>query len=398
MEEEGIRFATSKGVFYNPEMRFCRSMSSLAVGAMGGSLEAIDAFCASGIRGIRYAKENRNVKRITFIDIDQAAITLAKKNAKANLGNAGKKAGSKNPGSKNAGKVEFEAKKGNVSRLAFETAADFLEIDPFGTPSPYLVDSFRFFNPKKIAYLSATATDVAVLCGGKTAPCMKNYHARPLNNEFTHETGLRILIKKITETAAEFNMGITPLVSFSDRHYLKAILNVKRSADDAYASLKKLGYVSWCRECGWRGSGEFPQACQNCKPGSLRQKTGNPEPGTGNPKHQADFAGPLWLGELHDASFLKKMAALNAKRDYSDKVQLGRMISLMQGEIGMPPYYYNIHDLCKMQKCASVPKMDAVLEKLRGTGHVACRTHFSPVSIKTAAPYKALLDAICGKG
>ncbi len=360
MEEEKVKFATSKSVFYNPEMRFCRSMSSLAVGAIGEPLELVDAFCASGIRGIRYAKENKNVKRITFIDIDQAAVTLAKKNARAN-------------------RLKFEAKKGNVSKLAFETVADFLEIDPFGTPSPYLVDAFRFFNPKKSAYLSATATDVAVLCGGKAAPCMKNYHAKPLNNEFTHETGLRILLKRMAETAAEFNMGITPLISFSDRHYLKTVLHVNRSADDAYGSLKRFGYVSWCRKCGWRASGVFPQDCQNCRSAI----------GSG-----VEFAGPLWLGELHDAQFLRKMAQLNKKRAYSDVAQLGRMISLMEGEIGMPPYYYNIHDMCKMQKCVSVPKMDVVLEKLQGMGHEARRTHFSPISIKTAAPYRALVDVL----
>ncbi len=360
VEEEGIRFTTSKGVFYNPAMRFCRSMSSLAVGAIGGPLDAIDAFCASGIRGIRYAKENRNVRHITFIDIDQAAITLAKKNAKAS-------------------RLKFDAKKGNISRLAHDYDADFLEMDPFGTPSPYLTDSFRFFNTKKSAYLSATATDVAVLCGGKTAPCMKNYHARPLNNEFTHETGLRIMLKRIAEVASEFNMGITPLVSFSDRHYLKAVILAKRGADDAYRSLKLLGHVSWCRKCGWRGSAEFPQDCQNCK-GAI---------GSG-----VEFAGPLWLGELHDQQTLKKMAALNKARDYSDKAQLGRMLSLMEGEIGMPPYYYNVHDLCKMRKCVSVPKMDAMLASLGQKGFTARRTHFSPVSIKTDAPYREILGAL----
>ncbi len=208
MEEEGIRFNVSKGVFYNPQMRLCRSMSSLAVGAIGEKMDVVDAFTASGIRGIRYAKENRNVWKLTLLDIEKAAIRDAKKNARS--------------AKLNARKTTTAA--GNISRLAFELDADFLEIDPFGTPSPYLVDAFRFFNTKKTAYLSVTATDVAVLCGGKTAPCMKNYHSKPMNNEFTHETGLRIMIKKIAETAAEFNMGIRPLVSFSDKHYLKSVL------------------------------------------------------------------------------------------------------------------------------------------------------------------------------
>lgn len=360
MEEDGISFSTSKTVFYNPAMRLCRSMSSLAVGAIGEKIEVVDAFCASGIRGIRYAKENKNVRKLTFIDIDKRAIALAKKNVKTN-------------------KLKASAAVANISRAAFEHDADFLEIDPFGTPSPYLVDAFRYFNTKKLAYLSVTATDVAVLCGGKIAACMKNYHSKPLNNEFTHETGLRIMLKKIAETAAEFNMGITPLVSFSDKHYLKSVLMVKRSADLAYDSLKQLGHITFCAKCGFRFQSRFPEhKCFNC--------------GSDN-----DFAGPLWLGELHDAQFLKRMAALNKSRSYADRDEIAGMLSEMDGEIGMPSYFYNVHALCKLQQLPSVPKMEDILANLRKAGHKAVRTHFTPVGIKTDAPYGAISEAIARK-
>lgn len=369
MEEESVKFS-APGIFYNPAMRFCRSMSSLAVGAIGntkkGKLDVIDAFCASGIRGIRYAKENKNVKHVTFIDIEQKAITLAKKNAKAN--NLNKKI------------KKFDAKKGNISKLAFQFVADFLEIDPFGTPAPYLVDAFRYFNPKKEAYLSVTATDTAVLCGGITAACMKNYHSKPLNNEFTHETGLRILIKRIAEVASEFNMGITPLVSFSDRHYLKTILHVKRGADGAYDCLKKLGYVSFCHKCGFRTHSQFPQErCARCK-------------------EKNEYAGPLWLGELHEKEFLKKMKKLNGERDYADREGLGRMLSLMEGELGMPPYYYDVHALAKLKKTSDVPKLEYLIAALKSRGYKAYRTHFSPVSIKTDASSDAVVQVMGWKG
>jgi tRNA (guanine26-N2/guanine27-N2)-dimethyltransferase len=337
-------------------MRLCRSISSLAVGAIGEKIEVVDAFSASGIRGIRYARENRNVKKLTSIDVFPPAVSAAKKNIRAN-------------------RVKGEAVKGNVSRLAFEYDADFLEIDPFGTPAPYLVDAFRFFNTKKEAYLSVTATDVAVLCGGKIAPCMKNYHSKPLNNEFTHETGLRILIKKIAETAAEFNMGISPLVSFSDQHYLKAVVRVKRGADGAYGSLRQLGHISHCKGCGFRGASEFPQPCQNCGAAT-------------------DFAGQLWLGELHNAAFIRRMAALNAERAYADSDKISAMLSLMGGEVGMPPYFYNVHALCKLQQLDSVPKMDAVIARLVQRGFSARKTHFSPVAIKTNAPHGEVLEAV----
>jgi tRNA (guanine26-N2/guanine27-N2)-dimethyltransferase len=357
MQEESVKFATSKDVFYNPNMRFCRSMSSLAVGAIAEKLEVVDAFCASGIRGIRYAKENKNVSKLTFIDIDKRAIALAKKNAKTS-------------------KLKAVAVPLNISKAAFEYDADFLEIDPFGTPSPYLNDAFRFFNTKKTAYLSVTATDVAVLCGGKTAPCMKNYHAKPLNNEFTHETGLRIMMMRIAEVAAEFNMGVEPLISFSDRHYLNSVLRVKRSADLAYESQKKAGYLYSCKKCGNRGQARFPpQRCADCG-------------------EENDYAGPLWLGELHDPSFIKEMIRLNEKRGYSDKADLGHSLGLMAGEVGMPPFYYNVHALCKIAKLASVPTIDKVIENLKAAGHRAARTHFSPICIKTDAPYGAIEAAL----
>ncbi len=364
LEEEKTRFSTTDSVFYNPAMRLCRSMSSLAVGAIEEKLEVVDAFTASGIRGIRYAKENRNVKKLTLLDIDKRAIALARKNIKA-------------------AKLKPSTAKtalGNISRLAFELDADFLEIDPFGTPAPYLVDAFRYFNTKKTAYLSVTATDVAVLCGGKTAPCLKNYHSKPMNNEFTHETGLRIMIKRIAETAAEFNMGIKPLISFSDRHYLKSVIEVRRSAELAHSSMKSLGHVFFCRRCGFRGAGQFPPpACAECGAG-------------------ADFAGPLWLGELHDPGFVRRMGELNQERAYADSGEISRMLSEMGGEVGMPPYYYDVHALCGLGNLKSVPTMESVLGALRQAGFPAVRTHFSPVGIKTAAPYAAVRGAVGWKG
>jgi len=346
--EENVKLYSSKKVFYNPAMQLCRSLSSLAVGAIGSKLDIADAFCASGVRGIRYAKENSNVKDITFVDIEPAAITLAKKNAKANG-------------------VQATAVKGNISKVAFDLSADFLEIDPFGTPSPYLVDAFRFFNPKKTAYLSVTATDVAVLCGGKVSPCMKNYHSKPLNNEFTHEIGLRILLKKIAEVASEFNMGITPLVSFSNKHYLKSVIKVTRGADLAFASLKKLGYISYDKKTGDRSFGQFPVS-------------------------GLDYAGALWLGELHEKSFIKKMRKLNSKRNYSDQEEIEQMLSLMESEVGMPPYYYNIHHICKLKHLAQLPDMKTIIERVRKKGYKAYRTHFSKVSIKSDAPYGVILE------
>lgn len=357
MEEENIEFSVPKGIFYNPNMRFCRSISSLAVGAIGEPLEVVDAFCASGIRGIRYAKENPNVSKLSSLDIEKTAVKAAVKNAKSV-------------------KIKSTGIADNITTAAFETDADFLEIDPFGTPSPYLADAMRFFNSKKIAYLSATATDVAVLCGGKLAASLKNYQAKPLNCSFTHEIGLRILMRRVVDVAAEFNLGVEPLISFSDQHYLKTVMRMVRGAEPAFESQRKSGHLSFCKKCGWRISSKFPAvACVFCA-------------------SDIDWAGPLWLGELHSLPFVKKMQELNGGREYEDKPKLSRFLSLMEGEVGMPPYYYNIHELCKLNRIQPVPKFEAVLKSLTGRGYKAGRTHFSPICMKTDAPMNDILEAM----
>lgn len=353
MKEEGIEFQACKGVFYNPNMNFCRSLASLAVGAIDEKLVVCDAFAATGIRGIRYAKENRNVKDLILVDIEDKAAKCAKENAKKN-------------------KIKAKVMKGNISKLVFDIAADFVEVDPFGTPAPYLYDVFRMFNPLKRGYLSVTATDVAVLCGGKTKACMKNYHSKPLNNEFTHENGLRIIMKKVADVAAEFNMGIEPLVSVSDRHYLKTIVKVTRGAKPADDALNKLGFIEFCPHCEYRRTVKFPgEKCFNCR-------------------KSIEYAGPLWLGELHDKKFLSKMEKLNNKRKYSLKDELKSKIELLKGEVGMPPYFYSLHQFSKKISPGYIPRTNEVLEKIRKKGNKAVKTHFSITGIKTNAPYKTL--------
>ena len=202
---EGLaKIAGAENVFYNPHMEFCRDISSLAVGAIGGKISICDSFCASGIRGIRYKLENSNVESVSFVDLSKNACALAKKNLKLD---------------KVKGKVANE----DVRRFFLDNEFDFVELDPFGTPAPYLHYAFNSFRSKKIGYVSATATDVAVLCGAHSEACLKVYQSHPVDNEFCHENGVRILVGKMAREAADSELGIEPIISFSHRHYMKVI-------------------------------------------------------------------------------------------------------------------------------------------------------------------------------
>jgi tRNA (guanine26-N2/guanine27-N2)-dimethyltransferase len=357
MKEEKIEFDIGK-VFYNPNMQFNRSFSSLAVGALEGKLSAIDAFSASGIRGMRYKKENKNVKEIAFLDANDQAMPLLKKNLRKNKIKA------------DAIKKPYE--KYFTSGFFFY---DLIEVDPFGSPVPHLWSTFYGQQKKKEFYLSVTATDVAVLCGPAAKACLKNYHSKSLNNEFTHEVGTRILVKRIAEAANEFNFAVTPLFSLSDRHYIKLLLKVERGGDKADENQRNLGFVSYCNICGWRKTGKrTTNKCENCK-------------------KETDYAGPLWLGELHDKKFLGKMLKLNEKRDYDHRDEIRKTLRLMIGECGMPAFYYDIHLAGKRLKKSS-PKMDALLAALKKKGFSAARTHFAELGIKTDAGLRELVKTV----
>lgn len=354
MEEEGIRFEQGK-LFYNTHMQLCRSFSSLLVGSLGGELSFLDGFCASGIRGIRYAKENPNVSSLDFVDISEEAAGLALENANGN------------------GLESVQAHHAEFNSFMMEREYDFVEIDPFGSPAPYTYHAIRSFRGKKEGYLSISATDTAVLCGAHPHACKRVYHSTPLHDEILHECGIRILWKYVSNIANEFNFGIKPLASLSHRHFFKIFLKLERGSERALDSFGKIGYVNFCHSCGHRQSGKYGlETCPKCgkKPGAC---------------------GPLWLGELHDLETIRKMKELNSQRDYSDKAKLDSLLSLMEGEVGMPPWFYEVHASCRRLNIQPPPRIDALIEKLKEEGFGAVRTHFTPLGIKTDA-------GICGFG
>ncbi|MEW6329606.1 MAG: methyltransferase, partial [Candidatus Micrarchaeota archaeon] len=222
---EGLaRILLEKGVFFNPEMELCRDISSLAVGALGEKLSVCDGCCAAGVRGIRYKLENKNVARVEFVDLSERACKLARKNIKLNRLRA------------------CSVHCGDLNLFLYKKNFDLLEIDPFGSPVPYLYAALRSFARVKEGILSVTATDMAVLCGAHPGACLKNYQARPIDNEFCHELAARILIGKIARTASEFNLGIGPLLTLSHQHFIKIFLRVRKGAKHAVESMRALGY------------------------------------------------------------------------------------------------------------------------------------------------------------
>jgi tRNA (guanine26-N2/guanine27-N2)-dimethyltransferase len=356
--EGKARVLASEGVFYNPEMELCRDMFSLCVGALPGKLSIIDAMCASGIRGLRYRLENKNVVSLILCDQSKKAIACAKKTAKAN-------------------RVKCSFMLSDARKALLEADCDLVEIDPFGSPQPFLNASARNFEMKKGGYLSVTATDMAVLCGAHHAACLKNYFAAPLDNEFCHENATRILAAAVAREFAPFNLAAVPVFTFSHRHYVKMMFAVRRDAESAVEAIKKIGFVSYCTKCCSREARRTPMAgrCPHCS-------------------HPLLLAGPLWIGELWDGKLVKRMLALNAKRGYKKAAQIEKILATIEAESNIASFgYYDLHTLAK-KGGKQILSMDDAIARLRGAGFLASRTHFCPTAVRTDAPHKKVLELL----
>ncbi len=128
LREGKLSFSIPDGVFYNPEMEYCRDLSSLCVGAIGSELRVADCFTASGVRGLRYLAENGNVEKLALVDYSEKSCAAARENAK------------KNKLDKKAIIVSSSVEKFLLSSL---NEFNLVELDPFGSPAPFIENAFH---------------------------------------------------------------------------------------------------------------------------------------------------------------------------------------------------------------------------------------------------------------
>ncbi len=356
-----------QSAFFNPRMSFNRSLSALAFAAAFhsgyrvGDAVVCDGLCGVGARGIRYALEGEGVKKIFFVDANPTAIQLAKKNVALN-------------GLKKKSKVVKQDL--NAFFLQHQNEFDFIEVDAFGSPTPFLENSFRGL--KHSAILSVTATDLATSGGSKPLPARRRYDAHPLRCEYSHEIAARILVGRITRTAASLDFGVKPLATFYKEHFVKTLVFCEKSAEKANASLSSLGFVSHCFSCLNRVTAKNAQEkCGEC--GALFQ-----------------HAGPLWISRASDAVFLDALLSLARKADYlkeKERGELVKFVELLVEENDSPPTFFDLHALSKKLRI-ECPKKSEVVRALAARGFHVTETHYAGTAIKTNASARTLSEVL----
>jgi len=356
-------------VFYNPVMSLNRDVAVAALQAyrrmLGRDVVVCEPMCGTGVRGVRFLLEVEGVEHVLMNDLNPRAVRLARVNLELNHV---------------SDRADVENMDANTLLMLHSAPGrrfDYVDLDPFGCPTPYLDSCVRAL--KKGGMLAVTATDVAVLCGAHPEPCLRKYGAVTARTEYCHELAVRILLGAVASAAARHERAFRVLFSHSTDHYVRVYGILRGGARGADEAVSNLGYVLHCPECLWRTAVRgvavpLPAECPECGGRLL-------------------MAGPLWVGRLWDEGFCRAM--LSEAENMGLPSRTVRLIRTVLEECGGPPTYYNVDRVCQLAGTSSLP-IDLVVQRLRSMGYWASRTHFHPKGVRTDAPLRALKEAVVG--
>ena len=304
----------AKGVFYNPAMRLSRDLHVAFAKQFDFRGIMLDGLAASGIRGIRLNLEAG--VNVEFCDSSRMATETIAENLKING-------------------IKSEIYNERVEELLQDRKYDWIDIDPFGTPAPYLEAALKGLNDGGI--LGVAATDTAVLCGAKPSICKKRYGAVSMRRVAAKEVGVRILLSRIHNIASEMGKGIEPLLSYSEGHHLRVFVRLGERKDVTLKWITKdMKIVD---------------------------------------REEKDAGGPLWVKKIIKTDLIPE----------SQEGILGRLLETLREEASGPPGLHDINDIAKAAGIGQTPQKIKIVESIRKLGSFASSSVFSPLGIKTDA-------------
>ncbi len=330
--------------FYNPSLEIDRDLNVAfcTYAVKEGARKFLDGLAATGIRGIRLAKEIGNIE-VEINDYNPKSYELIRKNIELN-------------------NVDALALNENLCVLLQKKRYDYIDIDPYGSPIPFISCLFKAL--KKKTYVAITATDTATLCGAYKRACIRKYHSIPLRKMASKEAGLRILLAYIARQAASFDYGFKPLISYAWGHFFRVYGVMERGAKKAEESFGNIGWVMW--DDGWKFI-------------DFKKLDATP------------LAGPLWIGKIAYEGVVNEVMKVVNEKEMRRKNELMKLLTFLKEEISLPPLYYETGKIAKEVKTKQ-PKLQKIIDGLRERGYEAGRTHFMLNAVKTNAPYSVIKE------
>nr|XP_004658765.2 TRMT1-like protein isoform X2 [Jaculus jaculus] len=436
--------------FFNPKMKLNRQLICCTLAALAAErkpLECLDAFGATGIMGLQWAKHLGNAVKVTINDLNENSVTLIQKNCHLNklkvVVDSQEREEDDAPGEEEGTLGNIKVTKMDANVLMHLRSFDFIHLDPFGTSVNYLDSAFR--NIRNLGIVSVTSTDISSLYAKAQHVARRHYGCNIVRTEYYKELAARIVVAAVARAAARCNKGIDVLFAVALEHFVLVVVRVLRGPTSADETAKKIQYLihcQWCEERIFQKDGNmveenpYRQLPCNCH-GSMPGKT-------------AIELGPLWASSLFNTGFLKRMLFESLHHGLDDIQTLIKTLIfesectpqsqfslhipsniIKQEENGIlikttddtidnyiaqgkrknkevvtnlakkqrtdissehPPFYYNIHR--HSIKGMNMPKLKKFLCYLSQAGFRVSRTHFDPMGVRTDAPlmqFKSIL-------
>ncbi|MGB0653705.1 MAG: hypothetical protein ACPGQL_10955 [Thermoplasmatota archaeon] len=342
--------------FYNPAMATNRDLSVALVAAeaarRGRELDVADVLAGTGARSLRLANEVAAPHGLVVHanDGDPNAVAAIERARVAN----------------EIPEARLRTTTGAAHAFLASRRFDVIDLDPFGSPLPFLDMAVRATRHDGLICL--TATDTGGLAGTFPRVCRRRYGADPApqNAVWRREAGLRILAASAVRAAGRFDRAARPVLSVASDHWMRVVVRVRESRSEADAVTREIGHA-------WLGDGD--------------------EALTGRlPPADVPAAGPLWLGPLHDTDFVASLPDLpEPTRATTRLLDVVREEAAAPG--GTPLFWADVSRLGRWAQ-SDPPKRAHLLAALQEAGHVATRCHLEPAAVRTDAPWPALLELV----
>jgi tRNA (guanine26-N2/guanine27-N2)-dimethyltransferase len=285
-----------------------------------------DMMAATGARGLRLLRESDTFGGVLFTEANPEAESVLRANCEGTPGTV--------------------VLRSDARRVPSAAPFDYVDLDPYGTPAPFVSAALAAVRPGGL--LAVTATDMMVLAGAQPSACVRRYGASPVHGRLGPEGGLRILLAYVARCARSNDLLIEPVLSYVHDHHVRAYLRVEehgRSSDPVRA----IDPTSW----------------------------------NGPPLGDRGRFGPMWLGPLFDPDLVR---SLLVPPSAAEPRRLASFLGHLREEVEVDvPFYYESNSLARDLGLPYPPSREHLLAELRAAGFRAARTHVRPEGFRTTA-------------
>ena len=402
-------------VFHNVAMANNRTRSVLLLGLAirnkwllkEGKLRVLDGLAASSLRSRRWLNELPSELseqlEIVSVDRNEESVSWALSNHE------------KHP-PKDSNSEQLTIQNGDLRQVVYSGGWQWIDIDPYGSPIPFLDSAMQ--NLARKAILQVSATDTAALCGTYPQVTRRRYAAYAVNDTVTHDTAMRILLGNIALCAARHERTIEPLMSVFDGHHTRVSVLVTPGKKDASNVYENLGWrvnepdkktISTSIKAGLHSLG-----CPKIPQPRVLLPYNSPPESLANGK----VSGPLWIGPLAKTEVLEQLTeeyalqvcGISKERDQHiislagwkdediEKSNRGVIRSIKKlyqskdavGTNGL----VTMDELPQWTDIGGPPSPKKLVSKLKEQGFKASISVISTPAIQTNAPWNVLIEIV----